>query len=141
MKMKKFLSVLLFAAFATPTVYSQDTLNFSLNAVRDIPSDITVPVPQPAPVDPGAAVQQKEWTIMVFMNGKNNLEMKMLKRINQMETIGSDENITIVAELGRMKGQQGGTDLDGDWTGSRTYLIKKDTDTTSVASPSLSRPV
>ncbi|MCK5583957.1 MAG: hypothetical protein KAI33_09205 [Elusimicrobiales bacterium] len=77
----------------------------------------------------------KEWTIMVFINGKNNLEIAGLFNVNQMETVGSDKNINIVVEFGRMKGQDGDIDLDGDWTGSRRLYIKKDNDEEKITSP------
>ena len=77
----------------------------------------------------------KEWTIMVFINGKNNLEIAGLFNVNQMETVGSDDNMSIVVEIGRMKGQAGDTDIDGDWTGSRRLYITKDKDREKVTSP------
>jgi len=83
----------------------------------------------PMPGNPKAA---KDWTIMVFVNAKNNLESYGLGDVNEMEKIGSDDNVNIVAELGRVTGYS--TD-DGDWTGSRRYLIQKDADTTKITSP------
>ncbi len=78
----------------------------------------------------------KKWTIMVFLNAKNNLELAGLYNINQMEKVGSDANVNIVAELGRMNGQaQGDTHLDGDWTGSRRLYIQKDADENVITSP------
>ncbi|MCG2726987.1 MAG: clostripain-related cysteine peptidase [Elusimicrobia bacterium] len=77
----------------------------------------------------------KEWTIMVFVNGKNNLEIAGLLNVNQMEAVGSDENMNIVVEIGRMKGQEGDVDLDGNWIGSRRLYIKKDKDEEKITSP------
>ena len=78
---------------------------------------------------------EKEWTIMTFINGKNNLEHAGLFNVNQMEVIGSDKNMNIVVEIGRMSGQAGDVDLDGDWTGSRRLYIKKDKDREKMTSP------
>jgi len=83
----------------------------------------------PMPGNPKAA---KDWTIMVFVNAKNNLESYGLGDVNEMEKIGSDNNVNIVAELGRVTGYSSD---DGDWTGSRRYLIQKDADTTKITSP------
>ncbi len=78
----------------------------------------------------------KKWTVMVFMNAKNNLELAGLYNVNQMESVGSSKDVNIVAELGRMKGQaQGDTDLDGDWTGARRILVQKDNDEEKITSP------
>ena len=51
-----------------------------------------------------------------------------------MENVGSSENVNIVVELGRVKGHDAS---DGDWTGSRRYLIKKDNDPKHISSPVL----
>ena len=74
----------------------------------------------------------KEWTIMVYVNSKNNLEGYGLKDVNEMEMVGSSDKVNIVVELGRMDGFDSS---EGDWKGSRRYLIKKDTDTRTITSP------
>ena len=83
----------------------------------------------PLPGNPKAA---KKWTVIVFVNAKNNLEEFGIKDVNEMEMIGSDENMNIVAELGRINGY---STSDGDWKGSRRYLVKKDANTAAITSP------
>ncbi|MBI4655178.1 MAG: hypothetical protein HY746_00370 [Elusimicrobia bacterium] len=85
-----------------------------------------------APVEQTKAL--KEWTVMVFVNAKNNLEKYGLKDVNEMEMIGSTDKINVVAELGRIKGYDSS---DGDWTGSKRYLIQKDNNASKVTSPVL----
>ena len=93
-------------------------------------------VSAPAPAGaPKAAPAPKKWTVMIFVNAKNNLELAGLYNVNQMEKIGSDANVNILAEMGRMKGQEGDTDLDGDWTGARRLYIQKDADEEKITSP------
>ena len=75
---------------------------------------------------------EKEWTIMIFKNAKNNLERYGLKNVNEMEMIGSSDKVNIVVELGRMEGYDS---FEGDWIGSRRYLILKDNNTDAVTSP------
>ena len=85
-----------------------------------------------APAPPAPA----EWTVMYFMNGKNNLESSVLMDMNQLELAGSTSKVRIVVELGRMNGQPEGDDhADGDWTGVRRYLVQKDADTSRIMSP------
>lgn len=92
-----------------------------------------VPAPVNSAVVPKAG--PKEWTVMVFINGKNNLEVAGLYNVNQMEKIGSTKDMNIVVEIGRMKGQAAGdTDLDGDWTGSRRLFVKKDKNPNKITS-------
>ena len=96
-------------------------------------------VPQAAPAGekdqvsaPGKAAA--EWTIMVFINGKNNLEPFALKDMNEMELVGSSDKVNIVVETGRMAGYG---DSDGDWQTTRRYLIRKDDNPGEIASPVL----
>ncbi|MDD2805760.1 MAG: clostripain-related cysteine peptidase [Elusimicrobiales bacterium] len=90
---------------------------------------LELPVPAPA-LDKAAA--QKEWTIMVFINAKNNLEQYGLKDMNEMEQVGSSDKVNIVVELARINGFDSS---DGDWKTSRRYLVKKDNDVSKVTSP------
>jgi hypothetical protein len=85
----------------------------------------------PIPGDPKAP---KKWTIMVFVNAKNNLESFGLSDVNEMEKIGSDDNVSIVAELGRISGY---SSAEGDWKSSRRYLVQKDNNPSAITSPVL----
>ena len=101
------------------------------------PSSAAAPAPSPAQALPAPTV--KEWTVMVFMNGKNSLELYGLYNVNEMERVGSDDHMNIVVELGRMKGQASGdTEADGDWTGSRRLYIEKDSNGRKITSPVVS---
>ncbi|MFA6433228.1 MAG: clostripain-related cysteine peptidase [Elusimicrobiales bacterium] len=84
----------------------------------------------PAPVE--APAPEKDWTIMVFINGKNNLEKYALRDINEMEMIGSSDRVNVVVEAGRIEGYDAS---DGDWKGVRRYLIQKDANPAAVTSP------
>jgi hypothetical protein len=72
--------------------------------------------------------------VLVFMNGKNNLESYGLADLNEMETAGSTDKVNIVAELGRSKAND---TSDGDWKGARRFLVQKDADPDKVTSPVL----
>ena len=104
------------------------------------------PVPEAAPAlghetAPAAFKQaparQKEWTVMVFINAKNNLDPAGIMNVNDMERIGSTDKVNIVAEFGRMKGQQGAPAAAGDWDGVRRYYITKNDDPDRILSPAL----
>lgn len=81
---------------------------------------------------PGDSEALAEWTVMIYVNAKNDLEEYGLKDVNEMEVVGSTTEVNIVVELGRMDGY---SDADGDWKGSRRYLISKDADTSKITSP------
>ncbi len=75
-----------------------------------------------------------EWTIMVYSSAKNDLEPYLLKDLNEMEMIGSNAKVNIVAEVGRIDGYDSS---DGDWKGVRRYYITKDNDKTKMGSKML----
>ncbi len=89
--------------------------------------DLSMPAPAAE-----KAKADKEWTIMVFVNGKNNLEEFALKDMNEMEMVGSTDKLNIVTEIGRIAGYDSS---DGDWKTVRRYLVQKDADTSKVTSP------
>lgn len=90
-----------------------------------------MPAPRPAAA---AKAEVKEWTVMVYLDGKNNMEDMALLAANKMESVGSTDKVNVVMELGRIKGY---ADDDGNWTGSRRYLVEKDEQPRLVSSPVL----
>jgi len=67
----------------------------------------------------------KDWTIMTFINARNNLSVSGPQSVNMMEKIGSSERINVLAELG----------TSDDKGISRRYEIKKDTVPSQITSP------
>ncbi len=93
--------------------------------------ELSVPA-VPAPEKAYSGKADKEWTIMVFINAKNNLEKYGLLDMNEMELVGSTDKVNVVTELGRISGYDSS---DGNWVSSRRYLVKKDADMKKIASP------
>lgn len=83
----------------------------------------------PAPTSPARA--EAEWTVLAFMNGKNNLEAFGLADLNEMETAGSTDKVNIIVELGRSRAHD---ESDGDWTGARRYRVLRDADPAKINS-------
>ena len=77
-------------------------------------SDASSPVPVPstpavaAPVGDNEAQPVKDWTVMVFMNGTNNLSECFFNDVKTMGAIGSTANINLVTEFSV---QTGGSSL------------------------------
>ena len=67
---------------------------------------------------------EKEWTIMTFINGKNNLEKYAYMDVNEMEMVGSDDKTNVVVELGVP-------------SGSKRMLVVKDNDFKTITSPAV----
>ncbi|HAH31739.1 MAG TPA: hypothetical protein DCL44_05430 [Elusimicrobia bacterium] len=89
---------------------------------------LSVPLPSADRVD------EKEWTVMVYLNGKNSMEDMAMVAANKLESVGSTDKVNIVMELGRIKGYSSD---DGNWTGSRRYLAQKDKLPMEITSPVL----
>ncbi len=65
---------------------------------------------------------EKEWTFLVFLNADNNLDSFGVKDVNEMEKIGSNDNVNIVVLLDRENG-----------TAKKLY-VTKDNDENTVGS-------
>lgn len=66
------------------------------------------------------------------MNGANDLEEFGSLNLNQMEQVGSNDDINIVVQFKRIQGRYDSS--NGDWSGSRRYYVTKDTNTNTVTS-------
>ncbi len=85
---------------------------------------------------PGAAAASgteapalKEWTVMAYLNTRNDLETFLVGKnhVNDLEKVGSTDQVNVVAELGRGRGNA--FDEQDNWTGARRYYIVNDTKT------------
>jgi len=64
-----------------------------------------------------------EWTLMMFMNGDNDLEYSICADFVEMGYVGSTDRVHIVAQLDRSKGENHGW---GDWHDTRRFRIEKE---------------
>lgn len=79
----------------------------------------------------GVQTVTREWTILVFMNGANNLEPDSVDDMNEMEQLGSTADVNIVVQWKRIASY----DIsNGDWKTTRRYYVTKDSDTEMVNS-------
>jgi hypothetical protein len=63
-----------------------------------------------------------DWTVMVFMNAKNNLECAGIANFSQMANIGSSDHVNVVVELGRPTKRRYTND-EGGWTGVLRFRV------------------
>ncbi len=75
-----------------------------------------------------------EWTVMVYLAGDNNLEEAALIDLNEMEAVGSTDEVNLLVEIDRSPGY---VSYDGNWSGARRYRVEKDDNRTSIGSPVL----
>ncbi|MBT9584739.1 hypothetical protein IV102_15455 [bacterium] len=82
------------------------------------------------------APEVKDWTVLMYIAGDNDLEPYAAKMMQQIEDkCGTTKNINVVAQLGRMdqaslkklydgQGREyEPTNIDGDWGGMRRYVV------------------
>lgn len=103
---------------------------------RSLPGDGTILPPQPGwevlrslPVQPA-----KKWTFLVFMNAANNLEPFSGLNINQMERIGTNNDVNIAVQVKRIANRYDSGSPDWADTKTRRLLIENDTDMSRIRS-------
>jgi hypothetical protein len=66
---------------------------------------------------------QADWTVMIYMDGDNNLEEYAIDDLNEMEVSGSTINVNIVVQLDRIIEYDSS---NGDWDTTRRYYVTND---------------
>jgi hypothetical protein len=72
------------------------------------------------------AATEKEWTLLIFLNGNNNLDDFGTTNLKQMETVGSTDQVNVVVEWASESAKN-----------TRRLLVQKSTDPSNVTSPIL----
>ncbi len=88
------------------------------------------PAPTREPVGAGAA----RWTVLVYLDGDNNLESDALDDLREMARVGSSDELKIVVQLDRISSSEAWDDTSaGDWEGTRRFLVERDMEPTAEA--------
>jgi len=98
-----------------------------------ISSQKLLPAPPKRLALPSLPSPEKELTVLFYMNGQyDDIGGYTADAFLDLEKTGSDENINLIAQLGRYphKPKEDDTSfhvpVDGDWTGVRRYKVTKD---------------
>ena len=127
-----------FAAAATASYKLEDGQAAVSRYAEENPVTARPAFSKPAFVAAEMPVQPlRDWTVMIYMNGRSNVEAFALEDMNELELAGSSKGVNVVTELGRMTGTDGNSGPDGKWTGSRRFYVIKDADTSAINSPAL----
>ncbi|MFA6583449.1 MAG: clostripain-related cysteine peptidase [Elusimicrobiaceae bacterium] len=81
----------------------------------------------------GSFPAPKEWTVLVYLNGKNNIAADAFADFNELEAVGSSGAVNIVAELGLRKNATGYSGAREN--GTRRYFVRRDADPAKINSP------
>ncbi|GEM_PF-2497372 len=79
----------------------------------------------------GGTTKKAKWLVLVYINADNDLESAGIDDINEMERVGSDDDVKIVVQIDRAEGYDAS---NGDWTGARRYYITLDIDNKKIGS-------
>jgi hypothetical protein len=63
-----------------------------------------------------------EWTVLVYLDGDNNLEPYWVTNFLQMSSVGSDENVSVAVQFDRIAGYDA---RYGDWTDCLRFYVEK----------------
>jgi hypothetical protein len=75
---------------------------------------------------------KKKWTILLYSAADNNLERYMVQDVIDLESVGSDANTNLLAQVDR--GERPSS-LSGGWAGCRRFFLEKDGDSSAINSP------
>lgn len=71
----------------------------------------------------------REWTILIFMNGKNNLEEFAIEDFEELARVGSSDKVSFVVQMGRPmarpQSQEAYQEVYDGWSGARRYLVTR----------------
>ena len=76
--------------------------------------------------------QQAQWTFMVYLAADNNLEPFGIEDFNEMEMVGSSNDLNILVQIDRSPQYD---NTNGDWADTRRYRILQDNDSNAFTSP------
>lgn len=80
----------------------------------------------------GQAHSDDSWTILVYVNGDNNLEDAALDDLNEMEAASIPGNISVGVQIDRMPGWD---TSNGNWVDTRRGIVTPDSNAQIVSSP------
>lgn len=78
----------------------------------------------------------RRWTVLLYVNGDNDLEHYALADLNEIEQVGGSGEVEVLAQLDRSAGYDSG---DGNWAGARRYRLVRDGDPSHLSSPVLAQ--
>lgn len=91
--------------------------------------------PRHASAAPVKAQDESEWLVMLYQNADDQiLEGDIFTDLNEAELVGSTDKVTIVSQFDRY---DGAFDGDGDWTGTKRFLVTQNDDLGSIGSEEL----
>ncbi|MFH0802482.1 MAG: clostripain-related cysteine peptidase [bacterium] len=96
-----------------PTQLAPDTVNLSFKKMKGMKG---LPPQEEGP-------PKKKWTVLFYLDGNNNLQGLATANVRQLETVGTNKDVNLVAQLSR--GPKFYDKYTHDWSGAKRYEIQK----------------
>jgi hypothetical protein len=84
-----------------------------------------------------SAASAASWTVLVYLDGDNDLEYFAMLDMNEMESAPANASVNVVVQFDRAAGYD---TSNGNWTDARRYLIQHDTNPNVIASERVDSP-
>ncbi len=107
------------------------TVFISYPGVQSLAVPVTV-APGLTPLTAPPVAVTRRWTVLIFMNGNNDLEPNGVDNMNQLETAPDSEAVTTTVQFARSPLFD---TTNGNWTGARRFKIEHDADPQAIDSP------
>ena len=102
--------------------------------ISGVPVGPAAAATEPTAAPPGERAEA-EWLVMFYEDADDGvLERDMMVDLNEMERVGSTDQVHMVAQVDRHKGAFGGM---GNWTTTKRFYITQDADLGRIASSEL----
>ena len=69
-----------------------------------------------------AVPESKKWTFLINLDADNNLEEFGIKDVNELEVVGSTDEVNFVVQFDRIDGYDESND---DWTSTKRFYVTK----------------
>ncbi len=83
------------------------------------------------------AMRHGAWTVLVYLDGDNDLEQYAIANFNQMEQVGSSADVRVIVQFDRTPGFDS---TNGNWADTRRFLVTRGADTNLMSSLRLDDP-
>jgi Clostripain family len=82
--------------------------------------------PTATPARPSSTTAAADWTILVYLDGDNDLEDSAIDDYSEMATVGSSKAINIIVQFDRISSDEDWDNTSyGDWRGVKRFRVEK----------------
>ena len=92
---------------------------------------VTISSGQTTHLQQNVNLARRKWNFLVYLDGDNNLESQAIIDVNEMEQIGSNQDVNIIVLVDRIPGYDTSNE---NWTTTRLYYITRDSNTSTISS-------